>query len=615
MLMLMVLGAVLSAGNEQFDRTAAEGAAQIAFARLREELAQNGPPTGEMREAMLDDPAGFRVREEAKESCRELFAAAARRVYSERCAVIRKELSLPESFAEDFSADESARIESLFPAAFERERREAVEAQARRIVASTRPDEAEFEAKSEDDLRATMITKILAGQQTPVFDENIAYISRQIVEPVIASGKAERKRQKEYLMRARAESAAPSRLTRELEEKLAKNVSDRAKKADVAQAWGVFPSVISQELPKAVSRRTLGRLIAEIDAVRLEITPAAVLAAISRDPSSHRRRSESERIFASEYSKTILETALAKAIEQASPSEREEIGAFLKENLGSESVVKAKDQTLNRELSTKWRKAREEASVLQASAVWPLLEDGSWYPCAELADSVVARSDYAAAVRNWQKLSGMEALSAVDRAGDVMDETLERAGGHVAKAFELARAAIAAQNEILDRVHLALAVEFKSNGEKPSVKTIAARLSAATIEQWSQERERTLWPDGAKPANADEQHAKLFPSVLRKIELLAKSILEELAKPPVEQPDPKEPPPEEPEPELPPEEPPEEVAEFTIDVSRKGDKVELRLMQGERMLYERKTDSSFRAFMSAMQELADRLGSGFLHLQ
>ena len=115
------------------------------------------------------------------------------------------------------------------------------------------------------------------------------------------------------------------------------------------------------------------------------------------------------------------------------------------------------------------------------------------------------------------------------------------------------------------------------------MKTIVGLLTQATEESWNASRISTLWPDEAKrPSNAAEQHKALFPSVRRKIELLARTILEEMNEPkPENEEKPEEPPPEEPPPDETPEEPPEEVVEFAISVRREGNEVEVSLKQGE----------------------------------
>lgn len=614
---VLILAAALSAGNADFDRTAAEGAAQITFARTRKELVKQGPAEGVLRKAMLEDPARFKVKSEAEDYCREIFMGEVVKAYLEKCAEIRKGLSLPDTFAVDFSEAERTTVDEKFPAVFVKERREAVAEQAKGIMSTTRPSEAEFESKTEDELRKEMVARVIAEQTTPVFEENADYISEQIVNPVLQSGKAERKRQGEYLMRVRSEAVSPSRLASELKERLEKNVTERAKKETAARAWGVFPSVINVALPDAVERRTLDRLVTQIENTVLDVSAETVLKVIEQNPEAHLRKKDSEALFGQIYAEQIRYSALAKALEKAPVDERDELHEFLSRNIKADLAEKAIAQVVRRDVMIKWRKARGEAAVLQANATWPMLGDKTWFPNPELADATAARSDYAAALKKWRDFAGMETLAEADKEKIVMEEASECADLNVAAAFDLARSAIAAQNAIVDKEHESLLNALKEKGDKPSVKSIAENLRQLTEENWTESRVNTLWPDGKKPANADEQHTELFPSVRRKIELLAKSILEELNEPqPEEEKKPEEPPPEEPKPEDPqPEEPPEELLEFSISVSRKGDDVEVKLLKGDSPVYEKKVDGRFSSFESAMKELSLKLGRDLLHLK
>ena len=617
---MLLLAAALSAGNAEFDRSAAEGAARITFARARRELVSEGPSEGVLRTAMLADPTRFRTREAAEAACRTLYADAAQRQYDARCAQVRRDLALPEDFAVDFTTEDRDRLAAKFPGAFDAERRAAVAAQAQGLMSATRPTEAEFEAKDEATLRQEMTARVIAEQKTPVFEENVNYISERIVDPVLASARNERKRQTEYLMRARSESVAPSRLAADLKTRLEGNVAERAKK-DGAAAWGVFPSVLSDALPQAVARRTRDRLTGQLERETLEISAEDILRVLSENPAAHVRQEESAKVFRGLYADTLVKAALARCVADAPEAERAELKEFLDRSVGDEAVVKATDQTLRREVMPKWRKARAEAAVRQADKTWPTLGDGTWYPPAELADATVARSDYAASVKAWRGLAGMEALAKAEGAGQVMEEADARADFKVAKAFELARSAIAAQNTIVDGAHPRLVESLKKDSgglfkSKPDVKTIAACLVQMTEEKWAETRATTLWPDGQLPANADAQHAALFPSVRRKIELLAKAILEELAEPRPEEEKKPEEPPEEPQPEEPqPEEPPEEKLEFTLSVQRRGETVELKLLQGETPVYEKSLGTELAPFGAAMREVADKLGRDLLKLK
>ena len=130
-----------------------------------------------------------------------------------------------------------------------------------------------------------------------------------IVEPIIASARAERKRQGEYLLRARSDALAPSKLAEELRSRLEANLERRAKTEDVAKVWGLFPSVIKEKLPNAVERRILDRFESFISEERLEVSAEEVEKVILSDPKSHVKASESEKVFASVYGANVLSEA------------------------------------------------------------------------------------------------------------------------------------------------------------------------------------------------------------------------------------------------------------------------------------------------------------------
>ena len=472
-----------------------------------------------------------------------------------------------------------------FAAAFAAERKAAVEAQAKTIVAATRPTEAEFDAKGDRELREQMQKRILDEQKTVVFSENRQFISERMVEPVIKDARAEQKRQKDYLMRARCDTAAPSKLAADLKVRLEENVRERREKEeDPSKAWGVFAGTFGKSVGPAVERRTLDRLEKKMDATSVEVDVDSILKEIIDAPQMHVKQAESEKVFATRYSAALLARALDGACNDAPQSERDELRGYLSSRLGGERIQKAAEAKIKKEVLPKWREARATAAKRQADDTWPTLADGTWFPPADLADDVTARSDYAKSVKEWRSLSALKPLADAPKGRPLMEEADSRADSGVAVAFDIARSAIAAQNAIVDGCHAQVLAEAKRRKDSfwtrtPDLKTIVGLLTQATEESWEASRLNTLWPDEAKrPANAAAQHKALFPSVRRKIELLARTILEEMNEPkPESEEKPDEPPPEEP----PPEEPPEEVLEFAISVRRAGNEVEVSLKQGE----------------------------------
>lgn len=585
----LLLAATLSAGNAEFDATARDGARDISLSRAREELREKGPAPGALEKAMLADPKKFEKPDEAETLCRDIFADELRAQFAAKARAIAERLGIEPDKVELDAGKVDEIASKHFGSAFASERKAAVEAQAKTIVTATRPTEAEFDEKEDWELREQMQKRILDEQKTVVFSENRQFISERMVEPVIKDARAEQKRQKDYLMRARCDTAAPSKLAADLKTRLEENVKERREKADdPSKAWGVFAGTFEKSIGPAVERRTLDRLEKKMDATNVEVDVDSILKEIVEAPQKHVKQSESEKVFASRYSAALLARALDGTCNDAPQSERDELREYLSTRLGSERIQKAVDAKVKKDVLPKWREARATAAKRQADDTWPTLADGTWFPPADLADDVTARSDYAKSVKEWRSLSALKSLADAPKGRPLMEEADSRADSEVAAAFDIARSAIAAQNAIVDGSHAQVLAEAKKRKDSfwtrtPDLKTVVGLLTQATEESWNATRLDTLWPDEAKrPANADEQHKSLFPSVRRKIELLARTILEEMNEPkPENEEKPEEPPPEEPQPDETPEEPPEEVVEFAISVRRAGNEVEVSLKQGE----------------------------------
>ena len=588
-MLAILFAAALSAGNAEFDAAARDGARAISISRVVAEMRGKGPSSGALARAMLADPAKFERPDEAERLCRGLFAEELRSQFAAKVRAIDERLGMPTGVCEIGQADVDWIVDRHFPGAFAAERKSAVELQAKTIVAATRPTEAEFDAKKDWELREQMIARIVDGQKTAVFSENRRYISERMVEPVIQDARREQRRQSEYLMRARCDTASPSRLAEDLRARLEENVRERREKADdPSRAWGVFAGTFGRSVGPAVERRTLDRLEKKMDTIRVDVETDAVLSEIAEAPDRHVKAAESERIFAGRYAARLVSLALDGACEDAPPAERDELRAYLSERLDGERIRRAAESKVRKEVLPKWREARSAAAARQTKDTWPSLADGTWFPGADIADEVSARSDYAKSVREWRSLAALKPLADASRGRPLMEETDRRADSAVAAAFDTARSAIAAQNAIVDVSHAQVLAEARRRKSSfwtrtPDLKTVVGMLVRATEEGWNASRLDTLWPDAEKrPANAAEQHAALFPSVRRKIELVAKSILEEMNAPePEKEKKPEEPPPEDRPPDETPVEKPEEPAEFEISVRRGGGEIEVSLKQGE----------------------------------
>lgn len=614
MLSCLLFASVLSAGNAEFDRTAAEGAARITMERFRQEMRENGLEAGVLSAEMLGDPGRFAANSAAERECRDIYISKAEKAFAEKWEEVKRSLSLNGSFSFGFTAADKAALEAKFPAFYRSERRNAVDSQAKQIASTTRPTESEIDEKSDEQLRREMTERIAKEQATPVFEENLDYISDKIVAPVIQSAKDERKRQQEYLLsRARSDAVAPSLLERDLRERLEANVNERSKDAAALDAWGIFPSVLEKTLPAAVERRTLNRLAASVNEVRLDVSVENVAKVISEDPVAHVKYTASEKVFSGMYGCEVLSNGLERVFAAAPDGEREELRAYLAARLDRQEVAKSVDKVVRREIMPKWKSARAEVALRDAKRYWPTLDDGTWYPASSVADDILSRSDYRKVVGQWRNVEGLKDLAAAPGAKTVLEETAKKADERVVAAFELARSALSAQNKIVDDSHDSVLAEAKSRknamlSKTPDLSAVVAMLTERVEEMWAEKRVATLWPDGKTPANADVQHTELFPSVKNKIELVARKILEEMNVP---------------EPQQKSQETPDDVSqgesdelemEYTISVRKTSSGVEVKLMKGDSPVVERTVKSKFAPFEQAMRDITEKLGRDILSL-
>lgn len=615
MLFPLLLAAALSAGNAEFDRAAVNGAQTVALRKAELRIAANGPQTGILRQYMLDSPKDFENAARSKEDCRVLYRslldaelAGEKKRIDERLGLtmIPCHARLSESLAE--------KAMKRFEAYYAEERKAACEEQAKTIAANVKPSEADFGRKDEAAIRAELEGAVIGQQRSVVFEENRKYISEKIVDPIMESAKKELGRQREYLKRTRCDAYAPSALEKELAANLEKNVGERAAKSSDPIKWGVFPVVVEQGAKEVAEKRTLERVAHAIDDVEMKVDKDLIRGRIAADRERHRKASDSEQAFRNVFAGLLTGKALDKVVADAPSAERDEFKEFVMARAGEASLGKAVDSRVKRELLPQVREVRGEIAAEDAAKYWPTLMDGTWFPEPSLADDICSRSDYSKTVKRWRDSPELVTFAKAAEGQVLIEETEKLADGRVAKAFDLARSAINAQNAVLDRIVpevMGDAKNLKSGwfSKSPDFGKIVEMLTSGVETKWNETREEVLWGEEEKPSNAGEQHRELFPSVKKRIELVAKTILEEMAKPePEKKPEPEEPPEEKPEDpsESEAETPPEEI-EFTISVKKSGEKIETKILHGKDPVFERTCPAKKGDFRSLSGALTDKL--------
>jgi hypothetical protein len=618
--------ASLAAGSEEFDRAAAEGAARLVINRIKADIANKPLAGNDLKESMLASPAAAAKRADAEKICRQVYRAAAEAQLKQQADEVLARLANGNGavFSEEFRTEaarlgeskEKQMMSGPFAKAFAEARKAACDEQARTIAVKIRPSMSEADEDNDAKMRAALTQRIAASQSNAVFEENLGYISQKIVNPIIEDSKREKRRQGEYVRRVRSDAMAPSTLVADISAKLAANVESRKAQAkNSAMAWGIFPSVTNVTLKKAVERRIDDHFISKIAEVPHSIDVDQLAKEIASDRKAHRLASESERLVVTLRTVKLITDALNGVVADATEKERAELKKFLEGRISQQNVTRAVAARMAETVRPAWREARRKVTAGELSELWPTLADRTWYPQAAVADDICARADFAAAIAQWRKLP---ALRELDGEKDALEETEVEADRRVKEAFELARAAIVAQTKIVEGEMPGVLAESIKRKEgfwtrTPKLADIVAMLTEATEKRWSDTRLNTLWPiAGSAPANAAEQHAELFPSVRKKIELVARTILEEMQK----EPEAKDEKPKEPEPDPTPA-PEEEMEEelCTITFETRGDRVVVKAERGKKVLVERSAPMTATGFEQAVKEVGAVVGREVLKLK
>ena len=597
MMLSIFFAASLSAGNAEFDRAAVHGAMDIALRREVKRLEVCGPKAGDLAKRMLADPKSYDTEVKAKSKARDDFKELLAGEYSASVAALAERLGVKAEEFSSLSPDGFGADEAMFERCYAEERQQACTIQAKSIAAKIKPSEADFGVKTEEAIRNDLVNAVLAQQRTVVFAENRKFISENIVEPVLDSARKELARQRELLNRVHCAAYAPSVLEKELAAKLKNDVAEHQAKiaGEGVMIWEVFPMVLNAGVKEAAARQALKVVASVIDEVEMSVNVENLRRTIAGDRRGHYKAEDSEKLFGKVFASELTSNALAKVIADAPVAEREEFRAFVLAHQHEASLGKAIDARVRQELLPQLREIRQAIARSDAERLWPTLMDGTWYPEASLGDEICARSDFAKVIRNWRQQPEFVELTPKGSEEGLLAETEKMASAKIARAFELTRSAINAQNAALDRVVpevLGDAKDRKASWYRftPDYAKVVDLLTEEVEDAWDEVREKVLWGDDKeRPENAEEQHRELFPSVKKRIELLARTIMAELEKTEVESP------------------PEEEIELITISVERKGDSLETKIERGGSTVFEKRCPAKSGDFRKVGSALTEKL--------
>lgn len=579
-----------SPGSE-LDRESARLAASLVLGDLRAELRARPADPGRLRDAMLADPGANSDPAAAKDNMEAVQSAAFAAEFAEAARALLDRLAAPlsreERFGAEFAAgaetaprdDVAAAVAASFPAAFDSARADAVRMQAAEFDATVRPSPEDVETFPRDSLLRLVSELVEKSQKTAIFAENRDYIRRTIAPKILDEAFAQRDWQRGFVEKTgtTAGSFAPSAVAAELSLALARRIGERRAAEPENFFYAPFPSATGEVARAAAAKRAEGRFLEAAAAAPVPFDENAVRAAMDADPAAHRRRKDSFAAFAPAMRTSVREAAESALLARAPEAERAEFEAFLRSKSEDRAFAGAVAARVESEALPRLAAMRDAMARDEFSGRCGALADGSWRPAEALLDSICgAEDDFRKTLRGWRSQPGLSTWNEAAPADGILEETASAVDAALVAAFEPGAAGRAFQHKTTDGLYDTVKAEVSAMGEKPRVKEVAAAYAARVLSAWTEARPKILgFTDGA---GDDGRYRGLFPSVERKIELLAKTMVEQLEeerkKEEERPPDPETPPQ--------PDSPPPELKLIEIDCSlvfdRRGDGFEVSVV-------------------------------------
>ena len=414
------------AAVQEHDRATAELAASLVLAKLNDEIYSEADNSTPVFEAMVADTATHAEPNVSKEKLQNVYTSAIKERYKEEAIVILDRLAAPKSRAEVFGeaflelAQQPSEellvnaVEHKYSSVFTSARTRACKEQAERLTATVRPSEQEVDDLSREELTSRMTERVAKAQKETVFQENLGFISEQIVAPMLNEAYKQRDEQRHYVERTSVDGYAPSRIVNELQKKLDDELARRRSSAKEGQyIYNCFPS-LKKQLEEIARNRAFRLYEDKINTLALQLDAATVQRELDASPEKHRKLEDSEKHFMPMLQKQLCEQAFQAIINAAKPDERDEVTSFIKGHNEKAQQAPAVAR-LKRELTPLLKEVRKQCAQKQFEGMYSELADGSWYPAASLVDSVCESPNFKKTLDNWRELIGLEKFARVEQ--------------------------------------------------------------------------------------------------------------------------------------------------------------------------------------------------------
>lgn len=433
---------------------------------------------------------------------------------TEEYAAMQRQLLAP--FQEKLPADLSGQLEKIpdellkkkfsrvFPGAFQNARKRLVEAQKAELVDKVYPSEAELEKLRDPELTDLLAARLQARRKTPLFEENVSFVRDSVIAPLIASGRAQQKRQLDLAETIQDNSGlwSPPEIIQDLEKRLASET--RKWKED--KVYALF-----QKTRSAIANRA-ARLPREriMNALPERITLPDYAAMLEKEPEKHL---SAEPALSGLCEKSALE-GLENTLRQLKVPE-----PMAKKLQEDPAVRTAARMTAEKRIRPELLRIREKAVAAQMKKYCQELAEDRWKASPETIEEFHASGG--------KILPGVPEFAFEKEA--LFEETRRSVSDHLRRALIRGAEELAGQMKLVALEYNTVTEEMRSQQQKNRpgwlekwFGTASGELTLETIRTCYEARIRKLH-------NAQERlYPDLFDSIRHEIEVRSRAILQQL---------------------------------------------------------------------------------------
>lgn len=434
-------------------------------------------------------------------------------------------------------------LKYVFPKIYQQARKKIYLEQRQQIVGKVFPSASEVDRLSDKELRQQLAKRIVGFQQFPVYDENLEFIQKSIIAPVIKSAQQQRDMQLKIIQVTEFDRGwLPDSFSEMIRQNLHNWIAVTRRSCKIAKVYEIFPSV-EKKISQVAKTAALAKFSRYLLQLKPKIKVAELVDAMLQSPQANRTSKQSRtQLFKQLKSRTIAR-AITQYSAQAPIADQPALKQFLvKYASNSTSCNTSFTQVFNTNCLKIFKQARSVAITKQFKQLFPRLADLSWTPQAKAIQQY-----YKTNKKTYLRKPLMQPSIATEKINEsqLLKETSALVKHNLNYIFANARRAIAGQDKIVETVagkiekslktpeHTGVFLQLLSTlgigaTNQPVINEaqLYNKFLKQVIKQWSASRIKLVWrPKSPRPSNINRKYLALFPDVKTKIKMLTKAMI------------------------------------------------------------------------------------------